>query len=93
MRVSYKTYTYHDNEKIVDEDLGLWLSSWLGNQGIESQLTKLRELVILFTEDMLAKHPDRIGKVADILDAKGYEHEVIHDNSDEEHDGEDFSQD
>lgn len=79
MRVSYKTYTYHDDEKIIDEDLGLWLSSWLEHQGIESQIKKLRELVILFTEDMLAKHPDRIGKVADILDACGQEHVVTAD--------------
>lgn len=76
MRVQYKTYTYHDNEKIVSEDLGLWLKAWLNNGGIEFRLRKVTELAILFTEDMLANHPDLIGTVAEIIEAVGVEHTV-----------------
>ena len=77
MRVSYKTYTYHDNEKIVSEDLGLWLKAWLSDRGIENRLQKVTELAILFTEDMLANHPERIGMVAEIIEAVVIEHKMI----------------
>lgn len=77
MRVTYNVYSHKKGDQEVDEDLHLWLSSWMRVGGIESELVRLRELVILFTEDMLVEHPERIDRVVDILDAGGTDHKIV----------------
>ena len=80
MRVSYTTSARHNEQKTIEHDLTDWLTSNLSNKGIEGKLLALKNRAILFTEDMLAKHPERIGQVADILDVLGWDYQ-LHDSA------------
>lgn len=81
MRVKYNSYSHRHGDQECDSDLGLWLDYNMGG-GIEEKLRKIKQLTLLFTEDMLVRHPERIGKVADILDASGTDHKLEADSED-----------
>lgn len=75
MRITYNSYSHKLGDVPCEMDLSYWLENNMGG-GIEEQLRKIKQLTLLFTEDMLVRHPERIGKVVDILDASGTDHKV-----------------
>lgn len=77
MRITYNMYSYKHGDRPCESDLGHWIRCNLG-RGLEEQLSAMRDLVILFTEDMLERNPEKINDVVSILHPSGTDYKVEH---------------
>lgn len=81
MRITYNMYSYKHGDQPCESDLGPWIRCNLGH-GIEEQLGAMKDLVILLTEDMLARNPEKINEVVRVLQPSGTDYKVEPDAGD-----------
>jgi hypothetical protein len=81
MRIKYNMYSYKHGDMSCEDHLSSWIRGNLRG-GIEEQLRAMKDLVILCTEDMLSRNPEKIDDIVSILCPSGTDHKVEHDTQD-----------
>jgi len=74
--VRYEKTTYGGNEVSNSDSILRWLGESLKSGGIESQLEKMRRLLVLVATDWVSENPHRVDEVARAIKAEGYCHRI-----------------
>jgi hypothetical protein len=78
MLVEYKKSVFNGDTETEHDSVYWWIESNLRNGSIESQIQKLRNLMVVVAEQWLSENQQRVAEVATAIECSGYKHKITH---------------
>lgn len=78
MQVEYERTSYRGDTQDERDSINWWIDSNLKKGDIESQIHKLRSLLVIVSEQWLMINPQRVNEIATAIECEGHKHKITY---------------